>query len=272
MSPKKHKRGKSPPRKQAPAPAPVPVPVPVPVPPAENMSYRDRLHEKRDDRREDRGDRREDRGDRRDARRDDRIERHETGITRWEQNALDGTGLGSGNTKDFFKDAAMAIGGELIGPFVGEITGIPELGGMASGMFDNWRNQPPKHTQTTFGGPNDTGGLPINGGHGACSCSRPPTNTPQSAADCEAKARQIGDKAAEKYIKECQQKVACAQIKKSATKAKCGLVKKKKATKKKTTKKKTAPKKRGPPKSGPNSRYPTKRPPKANGMMAQCFR
>lgn len=109
-SPKK-KKGKGSPKKQK----------------ANMPTYRERLHERRDDRREEREDRRDRKDDRSDARREDRVERHETGITRWDQNAQDGTGLGSGNTKEVFWDAAQTITGMLPGSLIN--AGVTYLGG-----------------------------------------------------------------------------------------------------------------------------------------------
>ena len=214
------------------------------------MGKLDRLNRK-----DDRKDRRQ---DRRDDRREDRIERNETGITRWEQNAADGSGLGSGNTKEFFRNAAIDIGGELIGPFIGELTGIPEFGNVASNIYGNMfqgggGGQPYPGT----GHPNDddmsfhtaTGGGTTD--HN-CSCQRPGSGNPTEnrRLNCLEKAA----KAYEKAKADCENERLCDEYKKikDPCKKKKKTTKKKTSTKKKTTKKKTTV--------------------KPHGIMGQCFR
>lgn len=249
------KRSKSPPKKK-------------------NMSYRDRLQDRRDDRRDNRDDRRDSREERRDDRRDDREERHETGITRWEQNQQDGTGIGSGNVKDFFIEAAKDIGGTLIGPFVGELTGSPELGLIANNIYGNWndRPRPPRPQpgqpgggpQTTHGYHTGGWGNPTPGGAGGgCSCQTnsagakplPPKPSCMELAQirCDMQKRCAGC-----CPKRKNTKPKCVNVCKKGSKASKTKGKGKK-TKGKTTKKKTPAKKKS------KAIVP-------KGIMSMCYR
>lgn len=206
------------------------------------MSYRERLDDRRD--------RREDRRDYREQQRD---ERRETGITRWEQNQEDGRGLGSGNIVDFFRDAAAEIGGTLIGPLVGDMTGNPALGGAATNLWSNWVNPEQRPTPAPQTAIVPVPRPPAIGYHNTfkpnCTCQGH-TNTPKAPLTCEEKAKN--------YLAKCKNDeqiialgghVGTCPTKKTTTK--------KKTTKKKTTKKKTTKKK--------------KTTQKGKGIMSMCF-